>query len=57
LKSANSNLDLLNYTGINFHQYPITCAQEILNVGMKEPLLRDEIFVQIIKQTTDNPDE
>jgi hypothetical protein len=43
--------------GINFHQYPITCAQENLNVGLLEPLLRDEIFVQIIKQTTDNFDE
>ncbi len=43
--------------GVNFHQYPITCAQEILYVGLDEPLLRDEILVQIIKQTTDNFDE
>eukprot|EP00475_Leptophrys_vorax_P043173 TRINITY_DN8223_c0_g1_i1.p1 TRINITY_DN8223_c0_g1~~TRINITY_DN8223_c0_g1_i1.p1 ORF type:complete len:597 (-),score=156.65 TRINITY_DN8223_c0_g1_i1:23-1609(-) len=48
---------LLNYLGVNFHQYPATCAAEIISIGVKEPLLRDEIFVQLVKQTTQNDDE
>jgi hypothetical protein len=43
--------------GVSFHQYPTTCAAEIIHVGLREPLLRDEIFVQLVKQTTENPDE
>lgn len=38
-----------------FHPYPTTISQEILQRGLDEPLLRDEIYVQLIKQTTMNP--
>jgi len=41
--------------GDHYHPYPITLAYEVVNVGVNEPLLRDEIFAQLVKQTQLNP--
>jgi len=48
---------LRGFMGDIFHPYPLTLALEIVNIGRAEPLLRDEIFCQIIKQTSENPSE
>lgn len=37
-----------------YHPYPVTLGEEIVQIGCNEELLRDEIFCQLIKQTTRN---
>mmetsp|Transcript_31673 Transcript_31673/g.50588 ORF Transcript_31673/g.50588 Transcript_31673/m.50588 type:complete len:429 (-) Transcript_31673:34-1320(-) len=46
---------LLGYMGDRQYSYPVTLAHEILQVGLAVPELRDEIFLQMMKQLTDNP--
>jgi hypothetical protein len=46
---------ILGYMRDRFHAYPITLAHEVVFRGLEEPLLRDEIYCQLIKQTTNNP--
>lgn len=38
-----------------YHATPVTLAYEVVHTGVAEPLLRDTIFVILIKQTTNNP--
>lgn len=46
---------ILGFMKDRFHAYPITLAHEVVFRGLEEPLLRDEIYCQLIKQTTKNP--
>jgi hypothetical protein len=46
---------ILGYMKDRFHAYPVTLAHEVLFRGVEEPLLRDEIYCQLVKQTTKNP--
>jgi hypothetical protein len=46
---------ILGYMKDRFHAYPITLAHEVVFRGLEEPLLRDEIYCQLVKQTTKNP--
>ena len=47
--------DIRGYMGDCFHPYPTTLALEVVKTGRAEPLLRDEIFCELMKQTSSNP--
>lgn len=48
------NKDMLGYMGEKAMQFPATLAQDILQKGIETLEIRDEIYVQLIKQLTDN---
>ena len=45
---------LLGYMGDKQMQYPATLAQDVLKQGVEIPELRDEIYIQMMKQLTQN---
>eukprot|EP01101_Sappina_pedata_P000699 TRINITY_DN10891_c0_g1_i2.p1 TRINITY_DN10891_c0_g1~~TRINITY_DN10891_c0_g1_i2.p1 ORF type:complete len:1456 (-),score=681.29 TRINITY_DN10891_c0_g1_i2:96-4436(-) len=47
--------NLMGYMGDKNINYPQMLAQENIQKGIDQPVIRDEIFVQIIKQLTNNP--
>eukprot|EP01138_Halocafeteria_seosinensis_P003721 gb/GECG01003804.1/.p1 GENE.gb/GECG01003804.1/~~gb/GECG01003804.1/.p1 ORF type:complete len:252 (+),score=20.50 gb/GECG01003804.1/:1-756(+) len=46
---------LLSYCGEKKATYPAFMAQEILQKGLEQPDLRDEIYLQLCKHITNNP--
>lgn len=44
--------NILYFTQVKFHAYPISTGQAVCQVGRYDVLLRDEIYCQLIKQTT-----
>ena len=46
---------LLGYMGDKSMAFPATLAQDILQKGLENPQLRDEIYVQIMKELSSNP--
>ena len=47
--------DLLGYMGDKHMPFPAMLAQDVLRKGYEIPTIRDEIFLQIIKQLSTNP--
>ena len=46
---------LLGYMGDRICTYPLTLAQELVQVGLRVEEMRDELLLQVVKQLTNNP--
>jgi predicted HTH domain antitoxin len=45
----------MGYMGDRVMSFPNMLAREVLEKGIQQPELRDEIYIQLIKQVSDNP--
>jgi hypothetical protein len=53
--STRLHKSLLGYCGEKRMSFPATLAEDILNHGIENPQLVDEIYLQLIKHLTENP--
>ena len=47
---------ILGFCGVKRKTFPAACAHEVLKKGIAKPVLRDEIFLQLCKFISLNPD-
>lgn len=47
--------NLVGYMGDKKQQQPMTLLVELLGEGVQRPVIRDELYAQIVKQLTNNP--
>ena len=53
--AINIHRSILGYMGEKQMSFPATLAHDILTKGLESPVLRDEVYIQLMKQLSHNP--